>query len=208
MLEYWRNAQLLPYYVVMGNLTGESWKSMRRILEMWMPKGYPALTVLYKGRGYEWFSSEVPVMFDWMNRKKRAEPWRELGAFDQEFRTARQSNNRFYWLTTNEVKDRHLIENRRGGQSLIPARMSGRIVNGNNIFVTTFGLKQVSVLISRQMIDFDRPVQITVNNRVRWNNGGKPLKPDIHTMMEDFYERNDRQRLYFYKVDFENPEGR
>jgi len=199
MLEYWRNTQILPYYVVMGNMSGPEWQSMRRVLEQWMPKGYPALTVLYKGRGMEWFGAELPNIFDWLNRKKRAEPWRELGAVGHEYRSARESDNRFYWLSTNEL-DEKLVKR----APLSPARLNAKILEGNQIHVTTFGVKQVTVWISRQMVDFERPITVTLNGKYKWTNGGKAVKPDISTMLEDFYDRNDRQRLFFYKVEFPN----
>ena len=37
-----------------------------------MRRGFPSLWSIYLGRGVEWYSSEVPVMFDWMSRKTRA----------------------------------------------------------------------------------------------------------------------------------------
>ncbi len=69
--EYWGNAQKLPFYCVTGELAGDSASNLRQIFENWMPKGYPSLMVVYKGRGLEWYPSEVPVMFDWMSRKTR-----------------------------------------------------------------------------------------------------------------------------------------
>src|SRR5262249_53303816 len=77
---YWPNAYCLPFYVVGGDLDGDASKQCRQYLfEHWVPGGYPSLWVEYKGRGQEWFSGEVPYMFDWMNRKKRAPGYPDLG---------------------------------------------------------------------------------------------------------------------------------
>ncbi len=63
----------------------------------------------YKGRGIEWFGGEVPNIFDWMRNKQRAFPLHQLGtdgigeAFGNEFCTMRPTDNRFYWLTTDDA---------------------------------------------------------------------------------------------------------
>ena len=49
------------------------------ISERWMPRGFPTLIVSYKGRGPEWFSEELPYTFDWMGRKRRADPGKMVG---------------------------------------------------------------------------------------------------------------------------------
>src|SRR5690348_4052652 len=70
-IEYWKNAQKLPFYIVTGELASDSATALRRIYERWMPLGFPSVMVVYKGRSIEWFGSEIAPMFDWMNRKKR-----------------------------------------------------------------------------------------------------------------------------------------
>ena len=42
---------------------------------------------------------------------------------------------------------------------------------------------------------------IQVNSRIMLRNG--KVKPDIGTLLEDFYERADRQRLFLAKVEFD-----
>jgi pimeloyl-ACP methyl ester carboxylesterase len=67
-MQYWKNAQKLPFYIVTGQLAGKPNGDLRSTFNEWMPKGFPALHAIYKGRGTEWFPGETPVMFDWMNR--------------------------------------------------------------------------------------------------------------------------------------------
>ena len=55
IFEYWKNFQNLPVYMVVGDRAGDSVKTIRRILESWMGKGYPSIGVSYKGRGFEWY---------------------------------------------------------------------------------------------------------------------------------------------------------
>ena len=68
---YYKNAQKLPFYVVTGSQAGPALQELRRVFEEWMPRGYPAIMSVYKGRGAEWFPGETPVMFEWMSRKRR-----------------------------------------------------------------------------------------------------------------------------------------
>jgi pimeloyl-ACP methyl ester carboxylesterase len=69
--DYWRNGQALPFFAVTGEMAGSSFADLRRIFLKWMPLGFPSLLTVYKGRGAEGYPAEIPVMFDWMGRKKR-----------------------------------------------------------------------------------------------------------------------------------------
>src|SRR5262249_34549953 len=75
---YWRNGQLLPIYAVMGDAAGDAPRQLSLLYREWMAKGYPSMEVLYKGRGLDWFGAELPMVFDWMARKKRANGFPEL----------------------------------------------------------------------------------------------------------------------------------
>ena len=76
---YWKNAQYLPFYIVVGELAGDSVSLNRRPFENWMNRGYASLMTIYKGRPMEPFRAETPFIFDWMNRKKRATGFPQLG---------------------------------------------------------------------------------------------------------------------------------
>ena len=45
----------------------------------------------------------------------------------------------------------------------------------------------------------DKPVTVNVNFKVRYN--GEFVKPSLTTLLEDFYERGDRQRLYLARLE-------
>jgi hypothetical protein len=175
-----------------------------------MAKGYPAIAVSYKGRSYEWFGFELPYAFDWMNRKRREAAVPELGkpglaAGDgEEYRTLRASDDRFYWLSTKEISPQNLIATFLG-QKKTPnaARLQGSILPGNTIHVKTVGVKDVTVWLGKGMVDFSLPIRIRVNNEHDWNNDRKPVKPDLSVLLEDLYDRGDRQRPFFYKVPFQ-----
>ena len=209
---YWRNAQYLPYYVVSGDRSGDMNKKVREQFTDWVQRGYPSIWVQYKGRGVEWFSGEVPLMFDWMRSKRRIFPLHQLGTdgnggqFGNEFQSMRAGDNRFYWLSTDSIGDRSINNAARWNSTITPATLTAKIdPTTNEINVRVTGLKQLTVWFGRDakgaaMIDFDKPVLIRVGLEAKWN---KKVAPSLTTMLEDLYQRGDRQRLFLAKVDMD-----
>jgi dienelactone hydrolase len=201
---YWRNGQYLPFYVVDGDRNGANPRDSRRLFDQWLPRGYPSLFVLYKGRGLEWYEAELPYAFDWMSRKKRAPADTELGKhggggpLGEEFQTMRATDNRFYWLSTDEIYPRHLNDGRRWDQRVTGATLQASVGRNNQINVNVRGLKQVTVWLGRGLIDLDKPVTIILNLQRHVRNA----KPNLETLLEDLYQRGDRQRLFLARVDF------
>jgi poly(3-hydroxybutyrate) depolymerase len=195
---YRRNAQYLPYYVVAGDMAGGIHLENRRLFKDWIANSYPMIYVEYKGRGAETFESEATLAFDWMNRKTRANPTGEAGAPGREFRTMRNEDNHFYWLSTDSIA-KNCIMPAKWKATVPEALLSAQVIAGNKIDVKASGLKQVTVWFGRGLkVNINAPVTITVNNALKW---AKPVKPDLLTLLEDFYERGDRQRLYVARVD-------
>jgi pimeloyl-ACP methyl ester carboxylesterase len=211
---YWPNAQYLPFYVTDGSHDGASYTffkggSLNRNDEQfkdWVRGKYPALYVEYKGRGGEWFGGEQAPMMDWMNRKKRANPVREVGrdgggaSNGEEFKTMRATDNHFYWLSTAAVNERYVNDFRSWNVNTTPALLQATIFAGNQIYVNARGVKQVTVWLGPGMIDFEKPVTVQVNRAKVWID--KKVTPSLTTLLEDFYQRGDRQRLFLAKVDF------
>jgi len=218
---YWPNALELPFYCVWGEYMGgpapvPDKKSNGDLInyemfkDHWIPSGFPVLGVQYKGRGLEWFAGEVPDIFDWMAQKRRHNPTGKVGFKDSvskdpdpvDFpaaqRTMRPGDNRFYWLSV-EVSDRRLTEARNWNGNAKYATVSARIANGNQLGVYSDGVRQVTVWLARGMIDFDKPLIVRVNYVIRMN--GVTIMPSLETLMEDFYQRGDRQRLYIARID-------
>jgi hypothetical protein len=205
---YWRNARYLPYYVVNGDRAGDTNKSIRDQFTNWVIGNYPSLWVQYKGRGVEWFGGEVPFMFDWMRNKRRDFPLHTLdtdgnGNHDNEFMSMRAGDNRFYWLSADAISDSCLNSAARWNAAVRPAALSARIdPTTNEVNVHARGVKQLTVWFGRDakgsaMIDFDKPVLVRVGLENKWN---KKLTPSLATMLEDLYQRGDRQRLFLAKV--------
>jgi hypothetical protein len=208
---YLANAQLLPFYVVAGDKAGTIPKMVQDQFKKWLPLGYPAIYVIYKGRGLEWFDVEVPTMFNWMDHKKdrhkRATGAPELGKFGgttrQEFQTLRQTDNHFYWLSTDAIREDHVNDAKNWKGGIWASTLQGRIGEGNYVNVNAGNVKQVTVWLAKDMIDFNKEATVRVNNRMMWVN--RKILPSLETMLEDFYLRGDCQRLFWAKMDFDRP---
>ena len=176
---YWRNQQLLPFYVVNGDRIGDMWKATHKYFDNVLGKHFYAMWVQYKGRGTEWFSGEVPMIFDWMRVKRRAFPMQHLGDAGglggTEFTTMRPTDNSFYWLTSDDISSSHWNSSTSFQITKCPARgIAGDCIYpaDNEIRVTaSSGVKQVSVWLGRNlrgesMIDFSKPVSFRVGSKI------------------------------------------
>jgi pimeloyl-ACP methyl ester carboxylesterase len=210
---YWRNAQYLPFYIVCGELAGKAASMNRYPFENWMSRGYPSLMVVYKGRPMEPFTAEQPFIFDWLNRKKRAAGFPELGRSpnagpsSEEFQTMRPTDNHFYWVSVEQINEKY-VNNEFGFKRGSPAALQALVRDNNHVYVNTRGIKTLRLWFGRlwdpqsgwrPMVDFARPVRLTVNGRP-WGRE-RMLQPSLETMLEDLYQRGDRQRMFLAYVD-------
>src|SRR5262245_14726192 len=122
----------------------------------------------------------------------------------REFLTVRSADNRFYWLSTDSVKSLHLNEDGKYNVNVLGAQLKGGIAK-NQISVIAKGVSQVSVWLGRDrrgqyMVELDKPVTVYINGQAQVN---VKVTPSIKFLMEDLYERGDRQRLYFARLDFD-----
>ena len=81
----------------------------------------------------------------------------------------------------------------------VPATVQGRIAEANTIRLYAKNWKTVNIWLTRGMIEFDKPVAIWMGTELR----KKDLKvsPSMATLLEDFYLRGDRSRLYLAKIE-------
>lgn len=206
-MHYWRNTQFLPYYVVTGETGGPSYSDSRKVFERWMPKGFPGLLTIYRGRGVEWYAGEVPRAFDWMGRKTRTRGTAalKLDAADIEaWQIGREGDDRFYWVGTTGIKNSHLIRGnvRYGWQ---PATIKANIRPGNEVVLNTLGTKSVVVWLERGMIDWTKPVRVTLNGANPLKYTPKVLDPDLALTFEELYRSGDRKVLMFGRLEFVTP---
>jgi predicted esterase len=208
--KYFRNGQYLPFYVVSGSTDFDTSKRLKEYFNEWNTRGYPVLWIEYKGRGCEWFAGEVPNIMDWMRAKRRAFPLDKLGTdgggskFGNEFTSLRRTDDQFYWLSF-DIMPNHVNTPTAWINRIEPATLTARIdPRGNVVTVIPRGVKRASISFARNsrgesMIDFDRPVTIRVNLNPVWAN--KKVEPRLETLLEDLYQRGDRQRPFVAKVD-------
>jgi hypothetical protein len=196
--------------MVMGDKFGPSVEAIRMMSERWMPRGFPSLVVSYKGRGQEWFAEEVPYAFDWMGRKRRADPGKMVGPPEYAgrtevpgFRSVRLQDNRFHWLSSDDIKPEYTMDPVLHGRAATPAKFSARILEGNTIETRVIGMRQLTLWFGKGMVDYAKPVTVKLDRT------SKPvtrmIAPEIPVLMEDLYERGDRQRPYFARMDFKVP---
>jgi hypothetical protein len=143
-----------------------------------------------------------------MDRKRRADPGRILGPPANEktqfpgFSSVRLTDNRFYWLS-GEVKPEWTLGSVMTSPTRNPAKFSAQIVEGNKIVARVAGLRNLTVWFRNGMLDYSKPVTVEVKGLP------KPVKqtitPKIEVLMEDLYERGDRQRPYFERIDLKVP---
>jgi pimeloyl-ACP methyl ester carboxylesterase len=208
-LEYWRNAQKLPFYIVTGEYGADSLGNLKDdLFAKWMPQGFPAVMAVYKGRGIEWYSAEPPVMFDWMARKKRVNGTATLryGTFaPPPWQTMRETDNRFYWVSADKIDPRNLMESAAAaGRPPLPASFNADLRNGNSVVITSRGVKAMTVWFGRDMINWDQRVSVSINGTAPVGYKPKKLEPDYGVLLEDYHDRGDRRILFLAKLEFPN----
>jgi poly(3-hydroxybutyrate) depolymerase len=204
----WRNGQYLPFYIMHGN-RGPRGKEIRQQFENWVYRNFPMVWVDYKGRGVEWYGGEVASMFDWMRSKKREFPMHQLGTdgaggtLGNEFCSMRACDTHFYWLSADEINPA-CFNSAANWKNRQPASLHARIARENNfIWVKTSGVRKATIWLGRNgkgedMIDFDKPVTVIANLQARVSN--QRIKPSAEVMLEDLYQRGDRQQLFLAKI--------
>ena len=215
--KYWPNAQYLPLFIVDGDKSGVGPVATREMMKDFIRCNFPAYYFEYKGRANELYSADFDTMMNWMSAKRRAFPTKTLGTFNptggdsEEFKSLRQSDTHFYWLSSDELKEEHTQDYTKWEKTRSPARFQGNIFvtnesdpKGNARIVTQIGLrilglKQLSVWLSPTMVDFTKPIQIRINGQTL----GQPklVTPSIATMLEEHYKNVDRQRLFYAKIE-------
>lgn len=193
--KYRGNAQHLPFYVVSGSMqNNDTAKQIRLQFDTWVARGFPTLWVDYRGRAFEWFKAELLFSFDWMVHKKRSAAIPETG----EFQTQRLADHRFYWLSVDGISEKCLNSAANFNNLGQPATVQGKLGENNTVHIHARSVKSVTVWLGRGMVDFEKPVSFTMNTQARFS---RKLTPSLSILLEDFYQRGDRQRLYLAKVD-------
>jgi len=194
---YWPNAQFLHMYIINGE-RGALATETQGMFKEFIRCNYPAIYVEYKGRPSEWFGAERTTIFDWMNRKRRATPLKELGKQSEEFRSQRSTDNQFYWASAQTVQPANLNTASGWNPNVKSATLRATVFNNNEIHVTTSGLSKVTLWFAPKFVNYGEKVAIRLNGAAAVK---LQVTPNLETLLETLYQTADRQRLYFARVD-------
>jgi pimeloyl-ACP methyl ester carboxylesterase len=193
---YLENGQQTAWYIVRGELGRDSTKGMAPWLDRMFRNGakYDLIYVQVPGRGQELFADEFGRIMDWMDLHRRGEPPRDF-----DFRSLRQTDNAIHWLKDLDLPRTILLNApgvERGGDVM---KVSGRINEGNTIYVTSPARKHRIHLLDG-VVDFDRKVGVSINGKTRFP--AKFVQPDPLTLLEDFRAHGDRTRIASAVLEF------
>jgi hypothetical protein len=181
--QYSRNAEWVPLYFVGGEKDGDTMSNNATEFDDYMNrnKAYDATAVEYLGRGHEHFSDEILRIFDWMSRKRR-------NFFPRNFSvvTQRETDSFFWWaeLKSFEPPPR-------------PMQIESKLMANNGVSIQC-GAK-LTVLLSPEIVDFSRPINVTVNGKPL--RGASKVQPDIGVLLEDARSRGERKHPFWAKLE-------
>ena len=113
----------------------------------------------------------------------------------------RPTDNRFYWLEVNEIEESKQISTKKTSVQY-PANIQGDVSGDNVIRVNTAGVKKVSILLTADLIDWQKPVRVILNNTPARGYKPKVLEPDLELLLEDYRIRGDRRVLLLNRLEF------
>lgn len=193
---YSDNAGLVPMYVLGGELDGNKTVANAPHLERYFSKRFDITLVEYRGRGHEDFHDDILNLFDWMNRR----PSRNF--FPKEFTvvTMRPWDNYFWWLEGGKFPSKGMIDpaNWPPGRGVRPIEIKGKQLATNGLSIAS-SMGQVTLWLSPEAVDFDRPMKLTLNNTSLTKS--RRIDPDLSVLLEDVRTRGDRQHPFWAKVE-------
>jgi pimeloyl-ACP methyl ester carboxylesterase len=193
---YWKNAEYVPWRIVLGELDGDKVARNATELDRYLRPRFDATVVEYRGRGYDPLSDDIQLAFDWMGRKRRAAPPEEFECF-----TMRPGDNYFWWVEATGLPEKSLTAPAQWppDRGVRAASIRGRKFSGNKLGVYT-GAEKVTVWLSPELVNFAEPLEIELNGK-RLVPRGELVHPDLKTLLEDARTRADRKRPYWAKVE-------
>jgi pimeloyl-ACP methyl ester carboxylesterase len=198
---YWTNFQYLHLYAINGSRAGLAAEGTKLLFTDFRKCSFPAIYAEYKGRPADWFAAELPIIFDWMNRKRRMQPLKEVGRKLEEFRTNRNSDLNFYWLSADTVlpnyKGDFSSRDRFVATAKNPAKLWAAVFNNNEVRVNAIGVANITIWFPQKLVNYGDKVTIKLNNF-------QPLmikvNPNLDVLLEYLYYTGDRQRLVLDKL--------
>lgn len=187
---YWHNARTLPIYAVGGELDSGTFSHNGMDLDRYLARGYDTTYVEYRGRGHEHFAEEQLRIFDWMGRRKRDPFPARIDAV-----TMRPFDGFFWWLEVAGAPPKTVVLPSQWppAPGTKPLEVEGKKTAVNGLLVRC-GADEVRVWLSPELVDFDRPVPVSLDGRKLSRD---VIVPDIGVMLEDLRRRGDRQHPFW-----------
>lgn len=191
---YWQNARLVPFYVLQGEMDGDKVKSNATDLDRYITGRFDITVVEYRGRGHEDFHDDIQNLFDWMNRRAGR------NFFPKEFSvvTMRSWDNYFWWFEAESFNSRGIVDPAHWPPSrgVQPVQVNGKVLATNGVSVSSAGTN-VSVWLSPEVVDFNRPIKVTINGSAK----SRRIEPDLLVLLEDVRTRADRQHAFWARFE-------
>ena len=115
----------------------------------------------------------------------------------------RASDHRFYWLGAEQIEPRRLIDNLTPGRLIVPATAQGDILGDNLVTLRTLGIQRLALYFTRDLIDWNKPVRITINGSSPVGYRPQRLVPNLETLLEDYRQRGDRRNPVLAKLELD-----
>jgi predicted esterase len=191
---YWPNARTLPMYIVGGELDRDTVRSNAPHLDRALTKGFDLTYVEYRGRGHESFSDEILRIFAWMGRQRRTFFPQAIEAVSM-----RPWDRFFWWLEMEAAPARTVVlpTDWPPPSGTRPFAIEAKTGATNSIAVRC-GAQRVRVWLSPELIDFTRPLTVTLDGR-QLHKG--PIAADLELLLEDLRLRGDRQHPFWAVIE-------
>ncbi len=194
---YRGNNQIVPLYVVEGDLAPGEKQVIVPFAKGQMLKNWDLTYVQYDKRGLEMFPEEIPAAFDWMNGRRRDITPEEFAVV-----TGREGDQRFHGLVVQEFADGRSLAPAAVdpmGENLRPASIKARFLPASNqVQIVSDGVRAMDVWLSPRQFDFSRKVEIKLGGRTRFKGDAVVSWVDF---LEDLAARGDTRQTYFMKVE-------
>ena len=202
---YWHNARSLPIYIVGGELDSACFGRNTMDLDRYLGKGFDATYVEYRGRGHEHFSDEILRIFDWMGRRQRTFFPATIDAV-----TMRPWDRFFWWVEMERPPARTVVLPAQWPPppAIRPFTVEAKTLPADAIPASSLavrcGADRVRIWLSPELVDFSKPVTVTLDGRRLWKD---PVVPDKRLLLDDLRLRADRQHPFWAVVDWEKRPG-
>jgi hypothetical protein len=153
----------------------------------------------YIGRGYEHNYEEIHHLFDWMDRLERKKQVKKVEAT-----VLRPGDNRFYWIKAEDlppnVAQAVVITTGKQRPRVTPMTLDATISDGNADYTAitiNSGAKRHILELSPDLVDYNKRLKVRYRGNQKFNDFPEP---SIETMLDDFRERADRQKLVWTQL--------